>query len=73
MGLSQTWPQLAVCRILLGFGMGLKEVTVPVYSAENVPASIRGGLVMSWQIWTAFGIFMGTIANLAVQVSFALS
>jgi MFS family permease len=46
--------------------MGLKEVTVPVYSAENVPTSIRGGLVMSWQVWTAFGIFMGTCANLVV-------
>ena len=90
MGLSQTWGQLAVCRVLLGVGMGLKEVTVPVFSAENVPASVRGGLVMSWQIWlemslhqlhvrhtltshthnrTAFGIFLGTVANLAVMVS----
>lgn len=41
--------------MLLGIGMGLKEVTVPVFSAENSPAIIRGGLVMSWQIWTAFG------------------
>jgi MFS family permease len=44
--------------------MGLKEVTVPVFSAECVPAIIRGGLVMSWQLWTAFGIFLGTCANL---------
>jgi MFS family permease len=70
MGLSQTWGELAVCRVLLGVGMGLKEVTVPVFSAENVPASVRGGLVMSWQIWTAFGIFLGTVANLAVMVRF---
>lgn len=69
MGVSQTWGQLAVCRVLLGIGMGLKEVTVPVFSAENTPASIRGGLVMSWQIWTAFGIFLGTVANIAVMVS----
>jgi hypothetical protein len=41
--------------MLLGIGMGLKEVTVPVFSAENSPAIILGGLVMSWQIWTAFG------------------
>ena len=47
--------------------MGLKEVTVPVFSAENSPANIRGGLVMSWQVWTAFGIFLGTCANLAVK------
>jgi MFS family permease len=66
MAVSQTWGQLAACRMLLGIGMGLKEVTVPVFSAENAPAIIRGGLVMSWQVWTAFGIFLGTCANLAV-------
>ena len=46
--------------------MGLKEVTVPVFSAENSPAPIRGALVMTWQLWTAFGIFLGFCANLAV-------
>lgn len=40
--------------------------TIPIYNAENVPASTRGGLVMSWQLWTAFGIFLGFCANLAV-------
>jgi MFS family permease len=68
-GLTQRWGQLAACRVLLGVGMGLKEVTVPVFSAEVVPANVRGGLVMSWQIWTAFGIFLGFIANLCVMVS----
>lgn len=63
---TQTWGQLLACRVLLGIGMGLKEVTVPVYSAENAPANIRGGLVMSWQLWTAFGIWLGLCANLAV-------
>ena len=32
-------------------GMGLKEVTVPVFSAEVAPTIIRGGLVMTWQLW----------------------
>jgi MFS family permease len=63
-GLVQKWGQLVACRILLGIGMGLKEVTVPVYSAEVAPRTIRGGLVMSWQVWTAFGILLGTCANL---------
>lgn len=63
---TQHWGQLVACRVLLGIGMGLKEVTVPVYSAENAPTSIRGGLCMSWQLWTAFGIFLGTCANLIV-------
>lgn len=53
--------------------MGLKEVTVPVFSAEIAPANIRGALVMTWQIWTAFGIFLGTCANLAVKDTGSLS
>jgi MFS family permease len=53
--------------------MGLKEVTVPVFSAENAPTNIRGGLVMSWQVWTAFGIFLGTCANLAVKDTGSIS
>ncbi|KAF8970958.1 sugar transporter [Flammula alnicola] len=66
-GLAQTWEQLFVCRLLLGLGMGPKAATSPVFAAENVPANIRGGLVMSWQMWTAFGIFLGFSANLALQ------
>ncbi|KAF8850384.1 putative polyol transporter 5 [Acephala macrosclerotiorum] len=63
-GLTHKWGQLVACRVLLGLGMGLKEVTVPVYSAEAAPTNIRGGLVMSWQVWTAFGILLGTCCNL---------
>ncbi|KAF8645383.1 hypothetical protein AX16_007885 [Volvariella volvacea WC 439] len=64
---AQTWEQLFVCRLLLGLGMGPKATTSPIFAAENVPANIRGGLVMSWQMWTAFGILLGFSANLAVH------
>jgi hypothetical protein len=36
-------------------GMGVKISTIPVFSAEISPASIRGGLVTSFQLWVAFG------------------
>ncbi|KAM3537604.1 putative polyol transporter 2 [Beauveria bassiana] len=61
-----TWQQQLACRLLMGIGMGAKASTVPIYAAENAPASIRGALVMSWQMWTAFGIMLGTAFNLAV-------
>ncbi|ANB11782.1 myo-inositol transporter ITR2 [Sugiyamaella lignohabitans] len=61
---TQNWHQLFVCRLLLGFGIGLKEVTAPVFAAENAPARIRGAMVMTWQMWTAFGILLGFSANL---------
>jgi MFS family permease len=72
-GLSQRWEQLLVTRILMGIGMGTKASTVPIFAAENCPASIRGGLVMSWQMWTAFGIFLGFCANIAVYNTGAIS
>ncbi|KAI0900253.1 hypothetical protein F4806DRAFT_491144 [Annulohypoxylon nitens] len=64
--LTQNWQQLLITRVLLGVGMGIKASTVPIFAAENSPAAIRGALVMSWQLWTAFGIFLGCSANLAV-------
>ncbi|CAG7994753.1 unnamed protein product [Penicillium salamii] len=70
---TQTWEQLFVVRLLLGIGMGLKASTIPIFCAENTPAIIRGGLVMSWQLWTAFGIFLGFSANLAVKDTGAIS
>lgn len=64
--LAQTWEQLFITRILMGVGMGLKGACVPIFAAENAPTTIRGALVMTWQMWTAFGIFLGFCANLAV-------
>ncbi|KAK1829336.1 hypothetical protein QBC39DRAFT_311185 [Podospora conica] len=62
----QTWQQQLACRLLMGIGMGAKASVVPIYAAENSPAAIRGALVMSWQMWTAFGILLGGAFNLAV-------
>ncbi|KAF2456049.1 hypothetical protein BDY21DRAFT_55132 [Lineolata rhizophorae] len=64
---TQSWEQLFITRLLMGIGMGLKGSSVPIFAAENSPATIRGALVMSWQMWTAFGIFLGFCANLAVH------
>jgi sugar porter (SP) family MFS transporter len=63
---TQDWQQLFICRLLLGVGMGCKASSIPIFAAENSPASIRGALVMTWQMWTAFGIFLGVSANLAL-------
>lgn len=53
-----------VARFALGFGIGPKSATVPVYAAETAPPAIRGALVMQWQMWTAFGIMLGYAADL---------
>ncbi|KAG1890453.1 uncharacterized protein F5891DRAFT_1198206 [Suillus fuscotomentosus] len=64
-GLTNTWWHLFIARFFLGFGIGPKSATVPVYTAECSPAPIRGALVMMWQMWTAFGIALGDLVDLA--------
>lgn len=60
---TNSWEHLFVARFVMGIGLGAKSATIPVFSAECVPANIRGALVMMWQMWTAFGIMLGYIAG----------
>ncbi|KAJ4297671.1 hypothetical protein N0V90_005565 [Kalmusia sp. IMI 367209] len=60
-----TWWHMFIARFALGLGIGPKSATVPIYAAECTPPSIRGALVMQWQMWTAFGIMVGYAAGLA--------
>jgi MFS family permease len=61
---------MLLARFMLGLGIGPKSSTVPVYAAETAPPAIRGALVMQWQVWTAFGIFLGYAADLIfIQVA----
>ena len=63
---SFTWPVLLFFRLLLGTGLGVNASTVSVFAAEASPSYIRGGVSVSWQMWVAFGIFLGFVANVAV-------
>ncbi|PWN22582.1 hypothetical protein BCV69DRAFT_246728 [Microstroma glucosiphilum] len=72
-GVSRDWQGLLVSRLVMGLGMGAKGATVPIFAAENSPAAIRGALVMSWQLWTAFGIFLGFAANVIVAGAGAIT
>ena len=62
---SWNWLVLLFFRLLLGTGLGLNASTVSVFAAEAAPAYTRGGLAVSWQMWTAFGIFLGFLANVS--------
>ncbi|KDQ57679.1 hypothetical protein JAAARDRAFT_178048 [Jaapia argillacea MUCL 33604] len=64
-GVTNSWPHLFIARFVLGLGIGPKSTTVPIYAAECTPPVIRGGLVMMWQMWTAFGIMIGYAMDLA--------
>lgn len=53
---TNTWWHFFLARFFLGCGIGPKSSTVPIFAAESAPAAVRGGMVMQWQMWTAFGI-----------------
>ncbi|KAI0892611.1 hypothetical protein F4806DRAFT_237235 [Annulohypoxylon nitens] len=62
---THSWWELLICRMFMGLGMGIKISVIPIYTAEVSPASIRGGMVTSFQLWVAFGIMIGMVFNLA--------
>lgn len=52
---AQSWEGLLAARFIMGIGIGAKNATVPIYSAEMAPHRIRGALVMFWQLWVVIG------------------
>lgn len=49
-GFVGSWYELLIARLFLGFAIGPKSATTPVYAGECAPAGIRGGLVMQWWV-----------------------
>lgn len=66
-GFAKSWHELFAARFIMGIGIGAKNATVPIFSAEMAPARIRGALVMFWQLWVVAGIFLGFCANVIVK------
>ncbi|KAH7110869.1 MFS transporter [Dendryphion nanum] len=70
---AQSWQGLFAARFIMGIGIGAKNATVPIYSAEMAPARVRGALVMFWQLWVVAGIFLGFCANVIVKDTGAIA
>ncbi|KGB80306.2 sugar transporter [Cryptococcus deuterogattii R265] len=66
-GFTHSWQALFAVRFVMGIGIGAKNATVPIFSAELAPARVRGALVMFWQLWVVAGIFLGFAANVIVK------
>ncbi|KAJ4303673.1 hypothetical protein N0V90_002574 [Kalmusia sp. IMI 367209] len=67
MAAAESWYNLLIARFALGFAVGAKSSTTPVYAAESAPKTIRGALTMMWQMWTAFGIMIGFVVSVAFE------
>jgi MFS family permease len=60
------WKHLLGFRILLGAGMAGKASIVPILLSETSPKNVRGFLLVFWQLFVAFGLAAGSVANLSV-------
>ncbi|MDF0529232.1 sugar porter family MFS transporter [Tsukamurella sp. 8F] len=52
---------LLVARFCLGLTVGVSVVVVPVFVAESAPSAKRGGMLVTYQFATIFGIILGYV------------
>ncbi|XP_028791760.1 sugar transport protein 10-like [Neltuma alba] len=62
-GFAVNIAMLIIGRILLGFGVGYCNQSVPVYLSEMAPANIRGALNMGFQMMITIGILIANLIN----------
>jgi SP family galactose:H+ symporter-like MFS transporter len=57
---------LIVARFLLGFTIGVSIVTAPAYIAESSPRSVRGSMIVTFQVATVLGIAVSYFVGAAL-------
>ncbi|KAI5411612.1 hypothetical protein KIW84_056617 [Lathyrus oleraceus] len=62
-GVAVNIEMLIIGHILLGFGVGYCNQSVPMYLSEMAPAKIRGALNMGFQMMITIGILGANIIN----------
>ncbi|KAH6776043.1 sugar transporter 1 [Perilla frutescens var. hirtella] len=64
-GFAQAVWMLIVGRILLGFGIGFANQSVPLYLSEMAPYKFRGALNIGFQLSITIGILVAEVLNYA--------
>ncbi|KAL2932147.1 Sugar transport protein 1 [Bienertia sinuspersici] len=62
-GLAQNVAMLIIGRILLGFGIGFANQSVPLYLSEMAPYKYRGSLNIVFQLSITIGILLANVLN----------
>ena len=57
---------LIIARFLLGFTIGVSIVTAPAYIAESSPKSVRGSMIVTFQVATVAGIAVAYFVGAAL-------
>ncbi|MCL5260067.1 MAG: sugar porter family MFS transporter [Gammaproteobacteria bacterium] len=61
---AQSFAMLFSARLLLGVGVGIVSVAVPLYLSEIAPANIRGRSITTFQLLLTFGIVFAYFIDL---------
>ncbi|EPX71603.1 hexose transporter Ght2 [Schizosaccharomyces octosporus yFS286] len=62
-----SWIQIIVAKIWTGFGIGALSVLAPGYQSETAPPSIRGTIVVTYQLFVTGGIFIAACVNMGTH------
>ena len=60
---TYAWYQVAIGRLVGGFGIGALSVLTPMYQAETAPKQVRGALISAYQLFITLGIFLAACFN----------
>lgn len=67
--MAHSFVEMLFARVLLGIGVGIVAVAVPLYVAELVPAKDRGKYVTFFQLFLTFGIVLAYFVDSAFTPS----
>lgn len=62
---APTIEMLMAGRVIVGFGVGISSVIVPVYISEVCPIQIRGAVVAAETLFIPIGQFVSCIVSLS--------
>ncbi|KAE8663704.1 Sugar transport protein 1 [Hibiscus syriacus] len=62
-GFARSVPMLIIGRVLLGFGIGFANQSVPIYLSEIAPFKYRGALNIMFQLSITIGILVANLLN----------
>jgi SP family arabinose:H+ symporter-like MFS transporter len=68
-GAAQDIAWLDVTRFFLGVSIGISTVVAPVFIAESAPVTIRGALIVGYQVATVAGIMVAYFVDYALAGS----
>lgn len=69
MAAAQTIPTLMVGRLIVGLGIGIASMILPVYLSEVAPIAIRGKVVSAFLLACTFGQLISSIVALLLAPS----